>query len=92
MSPSVPTPLLTLQHSQTPYRGHWHFEQTREGDLEAVHTTLHPDHQPACVIERRAFPARATANLFARHLLLHGWDVEALQEQGAELLRVACRP
>lgn len=92
MSLTTPSTLLTLQHSQTPYRGHWHFEQNSVGGLEAVHTTVHPQHQPGCVIERRAFSARTAANRFARHLLLHGWDIEHLQEEGAELLRVGAQP
>ena len=82
------TTVLSLQHSQTPYRGHWHFEQHNGGDLEAIHTTVHPDHQPGCVIERRTFQARTSANRFAHHLLLHGWDIEDLHDEGAELLRI----
>ncbi|MFM2081150.1 MAG: hypothetical protein RLZZ124_1699 [Cyanobacteriota bacterium] len=86
MKPTARIPLLTLQHAQTPYRGHWHFEGCGAEVVEATHTTVHRDHLPACVIERMQLCDRVDATRFARHLINHGWDVEQLHEAGESLL------
>jgi len=86
MACSAPFALLTLQNEQAPYRGHWHFERSSADELEAIHTTDHPDRRPECVIERMQFQGRNQATLFARHLLNHGWAVQQLHEAGEALL------
>ena len=89
MTCSLSLSLLTLQNEKAPYRGHWHFERSSADNLEAIHTTDHPDRLPQCVIERMQFPGRSQATLFARHLLNHGWAVKQLHEAGEALLMSA---
>jgi len=83
-------PLITLDDGHAPYKGTWCLVQQVPGDpsiaaisdLEAVHTTYHPDHGPGCEIERLSLSGEDLAREFVRHLLLHNWRVRNVHSAG----------
>lgn len=83
-------PLLTLADGHAPYKGTWHLVQHGSGlrsstafsELEAIHTTYHPEHSPGCIIERLSFAGQELARQFVRHLLLHNWCVHNVYSAG----------
>ena len=81
-----PIPLLQLHDGRAPYKGVWSFEQTRQGGVQATHSTFARSQGPGCVIEHRSFDALEVATRFASHLLIHGWGVLDLRREGECLL------
>lgn len=75
-------PLMTLQDGRALYKGVWRFVEPVPGSVQAIHDTFHPDGGPCCEIERWDFGGRESATLFARHLILHGWGLRDLHEEG----------
>ncbi|MFN5116785.1 MAG: hypothetical protein ACK5FE_01985 [Cyanobacteriota bacterium] len=75
-------PLLTLKDDRAPYKGVWSFEEMMPGKIHAFHSTFKGDYEPGCVIEQRCFLVRDAATKFARHLIIHGWGVLDLPEEG----------
>jgi hypothetical protein len=75
-------PLMTLQDGRAPYKGVWRFVEAAPGSVQAIHDTFHPNGGPCCEIERWDFGGRESATHFARHLILHGWGLRDLHEEG----------
>lgn len=59
-----------------------HGNRPATAELEAVHTTYHPDHGPGCEIERLSLAGEDLARQFVRHLLLHNWHVHNVHHAG----------
>lgn len=72
--------LVTLGHSEAPYKGVWKLVESHPGSVEAIHSTYHPERLIGCVIEQRCFSSQQSALEFTRHLLSHGWGVKTLHE------------
>lgn len=79
----MPTlPLLTLHDREATYKGYWNIEQSRPGNILAIHATFTESSRVGCVIEQRRFTGVSPALAFTNDLLRHGWRIHDLHEAG----------
>jgi len=79
---AIAVPLLTLQDGRAPYKGVWRFVEPAPGSVRVIHDTYHRAAGPCCETEGWDFGGRDAATRFARFLMLHGWGLRDLQEEG----------